>query len=314
MPGQAGHDKRGCGRCNVNKSLLSSSVHLLLALVHGSVGAVEHLVHVFVHLAGIGDAVSEGDLLVYDGDIAYRLLHAFGTDQGSLPVGVGAKHHELVATHAEQHIGFAEQVLAGLDHGAEQQVARLVTELVIHTLESIQIKINHGEMGAIALATGEPFPQSIDGVSTVITLGQVIGKGNVAQVLEGAAQPDMHVDTGKQNFGGRKLAHKIRRSGMEPLGDALGVFPAGKEYDGQVIQGMALANAQANLVAVQAGHVDVQEHQVKLALVEQRQSLFTGGGRNNAIAHLTQEFPVLFQELGAVITDENLFFYHALPL
>ena len=112
-------------------------------------------------------------------------------------------------------------------------------------------------MRAVALAAGKPFAQGIHRMPAVVSAGQVIGKRDVAQVAQRAGQANMHVHARQQNLRNRSLAHEIRCSGMEPLRNAVGIFAAREEYDGQIVERMPLPNAQANFVAVEARHVDI---------------------------------------------------------
>ena len=97
---------------------------------------------------------------------------------------------------------------------------------------------------------------------------------------------------------------------MEPLGNAIAVFPAREEDDGEVVERIALANAQAHLVAVETRHVDIEQHKVHPLLVEVIQGLLAGVARRHVITHLRQKLLHLLERLRTVIHYENLFFEH----
>ena len=147
-------------------------------------------------------------------------------------------------------------------------------------------------------------------MAAVVRAGQVVGQGNVPQVPERAGQPYMHVHAGQKNIGYRILAHEIGRSGMEPLRDAVVIFPVREEHYREVIERELLAYAQAYLVTVQVRHVYVQENQVDAFRIEEIQRLLARTARHDAVTHLRQHFIHLLLHLGAVIDHENLFFDH----
>ena len=57
------------------------------------------------------NTVGERNRPLDDSHRLHRLEHAFGTDERTALIGIGADHHELVTAHAEQQVGFAQQLL-----------------------------------------------------------------------------------------------------------------------------------------------------------------------------------------------------------
>ena len=181
---------------------------------------------------------------------------------------------------------------------------------VVNLFQAVQVKVNQGKLRAVPRTAGKPLAQGIHGMETVVRAGQVVGQGNVPQVSERAGQSYMHVHAGQKNIGYRRLAHEIGRSGMEPLRDAVVIFPVREEHYREVVKRELLAYAQAYLVTVQVRHVYVQENQVDAFRIEKIQRLLARTARHDAVTHLRQHLVHLLLHLGAVIDHENLFFDH----
>ena len=96
----------------------------------------------------------------------------------------------------------------------------------------------------------------------------------------------MHVHAGEQHIEQGALGNKVRSPGMEPFGHAVGILATREEDDGKVVERERLADAQTNLVAVQARHVDVEKHKVETFLVKYFKCLFSRSTGYYTVPHL----------------------------
>jgi hypothetical protein len=62
---------------------------------------------------------------------------------------------------------------------------------------------------------------------------------------------------------------------------------SGVEDDGRI--GADLLHGSGDLVAIHAGHEEVEQHQVAVAIAEDMEALRSGGGRENLVAGLLEE-------------------------
>ena len=120
----------------------------LLREVHRDVGAAEQRVDVLAVLGEERDADARLGLeheLVDLERLPQRLREHLGELDGSGRVGDARQEHaELVAAEPGDRVALAESALQPRPERAEQEVAALVPERVVHVLEAVEVDEHHG--------------------------------------------------------------------------------------------------------------------------------------------------------------------------
>ena len=96
--------------------------HFLFHLIHGNVGAVQHVIHLLVVFAGVRNTVSKGSLLIDNRDFGNGLLHTFRTNDSALLIRFRTNDHKLVATHTEKQVRFGGMDWIVLDQTEGRQL------------------------------------------------------------------------------------------------------------------------------------------------------------------------------------------------
>src|SRR3990170_2953494 len=123
--------------------------HVLAALLH----RVHEIIGNFYHLINgcgrtnegnsadtecYGPSMLPGDFQKFFLDLADGRLRGFVS-------GLRQQDHEFVAAHPRYEIDFSNILLYGFCDGAQQHIAHVVSEKIVHQLKIIQIHINHGK-------------------------------------------------------------------------------------------------------------------------------------------------------------------------
>src|ERR1041385_5885975 len=93
---------------------------------------------------------------------------------------------------------------------------------------------------------------------------------------------EMGGDARQDFFAPERFGHKIHRAHPKGFGEAGGVLVRGDENDGNVARGIVLLEAAAGFKAVEAGHLDVEQDDIRMSGLGHGQ----GGGALGGEEHL----------------------------
>ena len=99
------------------------------------------------------------------------------------PAHVLEQHGELVAAHAEQHVGLAHRAADALGGDAQQAVAGVVAEAVVHALEIVQVEEQQRERPAGALGAAHRLVEVLGEAGAVRQAGERVVIRLVADAL-----------------------------------------------------------------------------------------------------------------------------------
>src|SRR5215213_569093 len=138
---------------------LDARAAAVLGGVHGEVGATEQLAGAGIPVVRGRDANAHRDdqrLPTEVDRLRHRREQTFGdVHRLAVTVEVGEHGRELVAAESGDAVGRAQGLLQALPDGLEHPVADLVTEVVVHRLEAIEVEVQHREVRLMTADAGD---------------------------------------------------------------------------------------------------------------------------------------------------------------
>ncbi len=214
-----------------------------------------------------GDPHAEGDERLTAG-LGQRIAHGRPQTLGDLEnvrlVGhLVAQHRELVAPEPGQGVTGPQGTAHPVGHRSQQAIAHLVTEIVVHHLEAIEIEEHHRHPVAAAPGPAQGHLEAIGEEVPVGEVGERVVDGGVGQVLAHLPALGDVLDLADEIEGLSRRAPHARRADRGPHRLAVGVEVAlldGEAVDGTGGQRPHLREVLRQVVGV--GQVaDVGSHQ-----------------------------------------------------
>ena len=179
-------------RAHLGVEQLAATPAVLLRLVEGDVRVAQQRARVDLALARQRDADTRGDeglepveveRLVQRADDPFRHLLGFGDIREVL-----TEHDELIAPEPSNGVAHAHDVADALRGLAEQHVAGLVSQAVVHHLEVVEIQEEHSQRAAPSSDEVDRVLGAVEQEDAIGEVGESIVRGLVRELSLGSSR------------------------------------------------------------------------------------------------------------------------------
>ena len=198
---------------------LAAAPPVFLGMVHGGVGAAQQGIPGGAVLRKQTDAdgrqngqrmLAHRETAVHEGEqLVGHLRGVFGT------LHVGEHHHKFIATQPRHYVGIAHALVEPLGHMAQQLVACIVAQRVVHGLEVVEVHKQHRSAAMAATGQRQHLRQLLHEEVAVGQPGQrVVQRDESLALLRLPACGDVahHHDAVVSMLPGHGLAHHLYRN------------------------------------------------------------------------------------------------------
>jgi hypothetical protein len=259
------------------------------AVAAKGLGAVQRLVGGGVEVArrphGVvprrdADARADRDAVApdLDGRVGKQRAQLVGGRDGRGAGGLGQQHDELLAAVAPDDVRDARGVADALCGLAQHRIPGRVAVGVVDELEVIDVEQQARERPGMPGGQCDGLMGARVELATVEEPGQPVARGALGQPVVDGPGAQCRAHTRHELLVGERLDDVVDGAGVEARHARVGVRVRGQEDHRRRRRALRL-DRPADLVAVAAGHGDVDEQEVGLALTgELERGIPVGGG------------------------------------
>src|SRR5271165_4511867 len=225
---------------------------------------------------------------------------------------------ELMSENAIGALSDEQREIVNTIHSASQSMLQLVNELLDDELEhglaravdrvdDLPLLVGQGADGVLAHQFRKP-PDRREGVAQVVGAHPeepVLGGVRLAQLLEKQLVAQVGADPREDLLGPEGLREVVDAARVEAHDDVVRLVLGRYEDDGGARLPVGLLEGPAGREAVDAGHHDVQEHEIGPELGVDLQRLLAGGGLGDLISLVAQDASYDLQVNTVVVHDKD---------